>query len=235
MLKAVIFDLDDTLYEERQFFQSGFAVVGEHLEQRGVGSWKKTAEMLSVFHHTEGRQQVFQKLAKQLGFPEEWIPPIVDLFRLHTPVIQLAPEVRDVLVRIRNINRLQLGCITDGWLEVQRRKINALGIQPLLDQMVIADEFGREFWKPHARPFQTCCARLGVEPAEAMFIGDNPERDMIGARRAGLTTVRIRRPGAFFEMAESEIADAQPDFEIRLLNDLEPLLARFRAGTQALT
>jgi len=225
-IKAVIFDLDDTLYEERQYFRSGFAVVAQTLEQRGFGSGGRIALLLDNFHHAEGRQEVFQKLAVRLGFPENWVPELVELFRSHQPAIELAAEVRELLVRLRDVYQLRLGCVTDGWLAVQRRKVDALNVEPLLDVLVIADELGRNFWKPHPHPFHTCCTRLGVEPEEAVFVGDNPERDILGARRAGLATVRLRRPGAYFEAMETVNAEARPDFEISRLTELERLFGR---------
>ena len=225
--KAVIFDLDDTLYEERLYFRSGFSVVAKYLEQRGVGPCGKTAELLDGFHHLEGMQRVFQKLAARLGFSEDWVPEIVELFRSHRPVIELAADARELLPRLHASHRLRLGCVTDGWLAVQRRKVEALGVEPLLDTLVIADEWGgRDFWKPHPKPFHTCCARLGVEPGETVFVGDNPERDMVGARRAGLASIRIRRPGGYFTTAEFGESEARSDFDIRQLTELEPLLAR---------
>ena len=229
-LKSVIFDLDDTLYEERQFFRSGFSAVAERLEQRGIGPCKKAAELLDNFHHTEGRQQVFQKLAARLGFPEDWVPELVEVFRSHRPVIKLAADARELLPRLRTAHHLRLGCVTDGWLAVQRRKVEALGVEPLLDALVISDELGRDFWKPHPKPFLNCCARLGVEPSEAVFVGDNPERDMVGARRAGLASIRIRRPGGYFEATEFGGSEARSDFEIHQLTELESLLARLQTG-----
>jgi putative hydrolase of the HAD superfamily len=120
--------------------------------------------------------------------------------------------------------------VTDGWLAVQRRKVEALGVEPLLDALVISDELGRDFWKPHPKPFLNCCARLGVEPSEAVFVGDNPERDMVGARRAGLASIRIRRPGGYFEATEFGGSEARSDFEIHQLTELESLLARLQTG-----
>jgi putative hydrolase of the HAD superfamily len=232
-LKSVIFDLDDTLYEEREYFRSGFAAVAENLERRGVGPRGGTAELLDYFHHAEGRQQVFQKLALRLGFPQEWVPEIVELFRTHRPVIALAADARELLPRLRTTTSLRLGCVTDGWLAVQRRKVEALGVESFLDALVISDEFGRDFWKPHAKPFLACCARLGVKPAEAVFVGDNPERDMVGARRAGLASIRIRRPGGYFEATELPGNHARADFEIRQLTELETLIAQFQGGSPA--
>ena len=229
-LKSVIFDLDDTLYEERNYFSSGFAVVSEYLERRGVGPRGVTAELLNRFHHAEGRQEVFQKLAARLSFPDEWVPDLVQLFRLHRPDIALAADAREVLPRLRATTHLRLGCVTDGWLAVQRRKIEALVVEPLLDALVISDEFGRDFWKPHPKPILACCARLGVRPSEAVFVGDNPERDMMGARRAGMACIRIRRPGGYFTGTDFAGTDARADFEVRQLTELESLLGGFQTS-----
>jgi putative hydrolase of the HAD superfamily len=224
MLRGVIFDLDDTLYEERQFVRGGFAEVARELERRGAGPADEAQRWLEHYHFAESRAGVFQKLAHRLGFPEAWIPELVALFRAHRPQLALAADAVEVLPRLRR--RYRLGCVTDGWADVQRRKVAALGIEPYLDALVVADELGRDFWKPHARPFRECCALLGVEPAEALVVGDNPERDVAGARAAGLRSARIRRDGCYFAGAETEAPGLRADFEVRDLYALEELLAR---------
>jgi putative hydrolase of the HAD superfamily len=225
-IKAVLFDLDDTLYEERQFYRSGFAVVGEFLERRGMGRTGKTAALLEYFHDHDNQQQVFQKLAGQLGFPLDWVPELVAAFRSHPPQICLAPDALTVLPRLRGDYRL--GCVTNGWAEVQRRKIKALGLEPLLDAIVIADDFGIEFWKPHRRPFLECCARLGVSPRESMFVGDYPERDIRGARSAGLACAWLQRPGGYFTTREPADPDTQADAVVHNLYELEAWLNQMR-------
>ncbi len=221
-LKAVLFDLDDTLYEEAEFFRSGFDVVSRSLAQRGVGRHPETAHLLLHLHQHEGRDQVFQKLAARLGFPTEWIADLVEIFRAHVPHLVVPADTAAVLPRLRA--RFRLGCITDGWAAVQRRKIEALHLAPLLDAIVIADEFGREYWKPHAFPFHHCCTRLGVTPGEALFVGDNPSRDAVGAANAGIRFVRLRRPGSHFEALASDAPGCHIWGEAANLYELEQLL-----------
>ena len=144
-------------------------------------------------------------------------------FRRHRPEITLAPEVDAVLRRLRR--RYKLGCVTDGWPDVQRRKVRTLGLESAVDTVVYSGDYRREDWKPSAFPFAVCCARLGVWPAEAVSVGDNPERDVRGARRAGITSVRIRREDGYFREAPSDVDRA--DFEIHSLDQLEPLLESF--------
>ena len=218
---AVLFDLDDTLYEERQYFRSGFSVIARSLQARGFGNSDETCALLEQFHHNEGRQKVLQKLAVRLGFPADWIPGLVDQFREHVPEIQLASDSTSVLQRLRANYRL--GCVTDGWHAVQQRKTAALGVESLMDAIVFSDELGRAFWKPDARPFLVCCERLGVRPQEAVFVGDNPERDIAGAHAAGLYTVRLRRTGGYFGASECSNVHAT-DTEITSLEELPRIL-----------
>ena len=127
MIKAILFDLDDTIYAEGDFFRSGFSVVASELEARGAGQGDEIAATLAAIHFGEGRERVFQKAAARIPFPEEWIPQLVTIFRSHQPCICLSPNVLLVLRSLRA--KYRLGCVTDGWAEVQRRKIMALNME----------------------------------------------------------------------------------------------------------
>lgn len=225
MIRAIVLDLDDTLYDEVDFFRSGFRVVAELLAQRGVGEADAIQAMLLASHLQEGREHVFNRASERLGFPASWIPLLVSEFRLHTPAIQLAEETVTLLRSLRE--HYLLACITDGWADVQRRKVERLGLGELMDVVVICDDHGREFWKPHELPFRTCCETLGVSPSEAIFVGDSTDRDVLGALRAGMTCVRISRPLRYpFVASESPGA---PHAEIVDLRELLPVIERFRA------
>lgn len=225
MMKAVIFDLDDTLYVEAEFFRSAFSVVAKELEVRGVGNAKSVYRLLETIHINEGRDRVFNKAAYRLGFPERWVPELVEIHRSHLPSINLAPEVPSVLADLRK--RYCLGCITDGIGEVQQRKIVALGVSSLLDSVIITGYLGREHWKPDSLPFRLCCEELGIEPVEAVYVGDNPERDIAGARRVNMISVRIVRPTSWFCDYESCKPEEEPDFYIRDLTELVPILDKY--------
>jgi len=220
VIRAVLFDVDDTLYDEAMFVRSGFAAVAEELGRRGVPDPDGVSELFRRVHFDEGRDRVFNKAAERLGFDESWIPELVRIYREHEPELELFEEVPGLLRDLRGAYRL--GCVTDGWLTTQRNKVAALGLGELVDEVVLSDEFGREFWKPHERPFLACCERLGVGPGEAIFVGDNPERDVQGARNAGLVSVRLRREGAYFSGDDA----FEPHHEIGSLKELPGLLER---------
>jgi len=218
-MRAVIFDVDDTLYHEAMFVRGGFLAVGRELEQRGVGEAEQARDVFWEIHDGEGRDRVFNKAAARLGFDEAWIPELVKTYRGHAPTLSFFEEVPELLGVLKENYRL--GCVTDGWLETQQNKVAALGLEAMVHAVVYSDEFGRAYWKPHARPFHACCERLGVRPEDAIFVGDNPERDIAGARNAGLMSVRLRRPEAYFATDSSEAAD----FEIQNLRELPALLS----------
>ena len=229
MVRAVLFDLDDTLYCECDFVRGGFAAVAEALQSRGVGEAPRLCAVLEAIHVDEGREGVLDKLAARVGFPRAWIPDLVERYRSHRPAIALAPDAALALARLRG--RYRLGCVTDGWAAVQRRKIEALGLATQLDAIVVADDRGRLHWKPSPVPLLECCDRLRVSPAECVYVGDDPERDVRGARNAGIASVRLRRARGYFGRYGDE-ADP-PDFEIASLVDLEGILNRLHGAGRA--
>ena len=221
-IRAVLFDLDDTIYEERLYFRSAFSAVARFLEERGVGSYPDTLGLLERLHHGEGRERVFQKLARTLGFADDLIPALVDVHRGHKPDIRLSDDAREVLPRLKE--RYRLGCVTDGWAAVQRAKLEALDAARLFDAIVVADDYGRHRWKPDPFPFHRCCELLEAPADAAVFVGDNPDRDVRGARNAGLRAVRLRRPGGYFERTDGSGTDCTAHCDVRTLSDLERVL-----------
>jgi putative hydrolase of the HAD superfamily len=151
----------------------------------------------------------------------ERAPGLVQIFRGHSPQIRLLPEVPPLLARLRG-RGYRLGCVTDGWPAVQRRKVEALGLEALVDTVVYTGDYGPSRWKPAPFPFEACCTRLGVRTRESVCVGDNPERDVRGAKGAGMVSVRIRHDRGYFRDWPSE-ADP-PDFEIGALGELEDVL-----------
>lgn len=223
MISAVLFDLDDTLYPEADFYRAGFGAVAAELERRGVGNAPAIGIALEELHFRGPRSLVFNNAATQLGFPPAWVPEIVAVFRAWDPELHLYPDCPEILPGLRK--RYRLGIVTDGHAAAQRKKIRALGVEALVDAIVVADELGREFWKPHPLPFHTCCRMLGVPPEQCVFVGDSPERDILGARGAGLYSIRLRRGDAYFAGVEPG-PQAGPHAEIAGLHELPDLLGR---------
>lgn len=222
MVKAVLFDLDDTLYLEWEFIRGGFLAVAAELEKRGVGSAHKIYELFEMIHFNEGREYVFDKAASRLGFPNAWIPQLVEIYRMHNPTIEVLPDVLLAFPHLRE--RYLLGCVTDGIAAVQKRKLFALGLSPLFDSIIVTDLLGRKHWKPDPLPFMVCCHELGITSDEAIYVGDNPQRDIVGAHNANMIAARIKRPQTWFYDYEPQCSEEEPDFVAKDLTELIHLL-----------
>jgi putative hydrolase of the HAD superfamily len=116
--------------------------------------------------------------------------------------------------------------VSDGDAEVQSRKLKTLGIASLFDAVVYSDELGRDYWKPSTRPFETISERLDVLPEEAVYVGENSLKDFLGARRAGMRTIRVLGPPGFYTHEIPPSVEHAADVEIESLADLEETLAR---------
>jgi putative hydrolase of the HAD superfamily len=115
--------------------------------------------------------------------------------------------------------------VSDGHLAVQRRKLAALGLAHHFDAVVFSDEWGREAWKPSLVPFMAVLERLGVEASEAVYVGDNPAKDFLGARRAGMFAVRVCRPGGEYARLEPPTAQHAPHRIVTSLVEVGPVIA----------
>jgi putative hydrolase of the HAD superfamily len=213
--RAIIFDLDDTVYAETDYVVSGYRSVCSILAERGFSV--KADDMLGLFWTS--RDHVFDRAALQFGFPHEWVPELIERYRAHTPILALENKIQRVLVLLRQ--SYKLGIVTDGWKNVQQKKIDALKIDEYCDAVILADEFGRGYWKPNPAIFRICCERLGVSMGETLVVGDNPERDIAGARAAEMACVRIRRRDGYMYSSQG---DCQADAEIAELEELPEVL-----------
>jgi len=81
---------------------------------------------------------------------------------------------------------------SDGHPTIQRAKLAALDLGSVFTSVVLSDEHGRAHRKPDPLPFRVALTQLGVEPADAVYIGDRPDKDVAGAVGAGLRAVRVR-------------------------------------------
>jgi putative hydrolase of the HAD superfamily len=87
----------------------------------------------------------------------------------------------------------KIGILTNGIPDVQARKVAALGLAGRVDRVVYALNTGPG--KPDAAAFESVLGRLEASAAESVFVGDDPECDIDGARRVGMKTVRVRGGG----------------------------------------
>jgi len=187
--RAVLFDMDDTLYPERRFALSGFRAVAREVERRlDVPARHVFAELRRAL--SDGaRAEAFQRVCRRFALDPAVVPDLVRVLRTHEARLRLPQQAERLLVGLRS--RFKLAIVTNGPVEMQRNKIEALGLRPLVDEVIYAIEHGG-VGKPAPAPFLAALARLEVEAGRAVHVGDDPDRDVAGGRAVGLKTVRVR-------------------------------------------
>jgi putative hydrolase of the HAD superfamily len=194
---AILFDLDDTLYPERQFVDGGFAAVAQFVASlTGRSSPAELTSRLIALHHEQGRGRLFDTLLAELDLPVDGdlVLACVLTYRTHEPSLQPFPGAVDVLRGVRAAG-IRTGLVSDGHAATQHRKLSALpDVERLLDVVVMTDDLGDEHAKPSKMPFLVACRLLAIAPADAVYVANDSRKDFLGARGAGLRTIQVGRP-----------------------------------------
>lgn len=214
---AVVFDMDDTLYLERDYVRSGFGAVGRWLQRnRGIGGFAEIAWAL----FEEGRRgDIFDRTLERLPPVGVTVGELVMRYRRHRPRISMAPDAERWLQRKGGC--IPLALISDGPPSSQSRKVTALGLRDFgFAPIILTDRWGERFRKPDARAFRAVERRLGLEGSRLVYVADNPAKDFLAPRRLGWTTVQIVREGAIHAPVPAA-ADRAADRVISTLDELD--------------
>ena len=220
--QAVVFDLDDTLYAEVDFVMSGFRSVADWAAHR----WDlSTKVILAELDELQARMpgKVFNVWLEQRNFEPELATEMLAVYRAHSPTIEAFPEVRATISELKN--SFQIGLISDGFLETQQNKFKALDLEDLFDAVIFSDQFGRDHWKPHPLPYETLLRKIKVDAKDAIYIGDNPKKDFVGAAGVGMRSIRFRHPKGVYAHLEPETDIQSPTLEARDWDSLSTAIA----------
>ncbi len=189
-MRAVIFDLDQTLYPEADFVRSGFRAVAEHLAARCGGSASALAEEMESILWSEGRGRVFDQLHARHGWGARIAPEaLLHIYRTHAPRLRMHADAAELVASLGG----PLGIVTDGHPTSQHNKIAALGLASRFAAVVCTADIGPHAAKPAATGFRVCLERLGVAPGETAYVGDDAAKDFTAPRALGMRTVRVAR------------------------------------------
>jgi putative hydrolase of the HAD superfamily len=191
--RAVLFDLDDTLYPERQFVDGGFLAVAAFLAGPSGRAASDLAGRLRELHDRDGRGRLFDTLLAELGLAgdPDLVPACLLVYRSHEVELTPYPGAVASLDRLRDAGT-RTGVVSDGNAAVQARKLSGLAeIAKRLDVVVLTDELGPGHGKPSPVGFRVACRLLDISPSTTIYVGNDPRKDFIGARAAGLRTIRI--------------------------------------------
>lgn len=184
----LVFDLDDTLYEELTFVKSGFRAVAQYLNKQYSIPVQTGLEFM-IAKLSSGRGRIFDDLLIHHGiYKKDLVRKCISIYRLHQPEIKLYPEADACLERFRNY---PLYIVTDGNKVVQKNKIKALGLEGRVKFVFITHRYGIKNAKPSPYCFLKICEREKVTPKEVVYIADNPHKDFVGIKPLGFKTIRI--------------------------------------------
>lgn len=216
---CVIFDLDDTLYLERDYVQSGFQAVdrwcSDKLSVRGV------RELAQEYFDAGRRGDIFDAVLEYLKFQRraEAVKDMVRVYREHTPDIALMPDAVRCLSTLRG--HVPMGLLTDGNSITQWGKIDALGIRDMFQEIVVTGDWGHEFFKPHLRGFRHLESRFDLPSAQFVYVADNPSKDFTGPHELGWKAIRVKRPAGLYSQCVCPPGLASLEItEMELLPDL---------------
>jgi putative hydrolase of the HAD superfamily len=208
MIKAVLFDLDGTLLDRdasvEQFIAIQYDRLINHLSHISKSDYIARFTELDCHGHV-WKDKVYQELVEEFKIKGlTWQMLLQDYeqqFQNHCiPFLGLV----EMLILLKKQDYL-LGIISNGWGEFQTHAIEGLGIKSYFDVILISDF--EQIRKPQPEIFHRAAQRLGVMSQDCIFVGDNPEADIIGAKNAGMKTIWKRN----LSWKEPKAADAMID------------------------
>lgn len=228
MLKAVLFDLDDTLYDHQHGSRRALTALYERhacfQQQPFEALERQHSELLEHYHLGVLRGELtldqarFTRFSDLLAHYDADAVSVDDLLVLYRQTYlaseQVIPGAVALLERLRGVG-LKTGLITNNVTVEQLGKLKRLGLEALFDVVVISESAG--FAKPDPRIFALALAQLGCTADEVIMVGDSWSADVQGAHAAGIRAIWLNRSGR-------TCPDASLAQEIATLDALEAIL-----------
>jgi|LFRM01.1.fsa_nt_gb putative hydrolase of the HAD superfamily len=194
-IKAVIFDLDNTLYNEKEYIDNALLNVAHTFCNIKGLNIKEVVYYLKNDLIINGTEEIFQRLLAKYNMNEDKsiIKKLITVYRNCNVSLNLYYDVIETLELIKS-KGLKLGIVSNGFSYTQRNKINLLNIGSYFNTIIISGEWlPKDLWKPNKAPFELCFNNLGVKPQECLYVGDSYDKDIVGAYNAGAFPILIKR------------------------------------------
>ena len=230
-IKAILFDVDDTLYDrdlaQRKILDlivSRLPQIFSRLPKNQIVEAFLESDRISAADFNAGapfeglrnnRTKIFLRL---IGVTEEYAGTITELYVKYLPTIK-APVVGAVAT-VKNLSKtFKIGVVSNGAPDVQYRKLETIGLRNLFSCIVLSEEIG-SIRKPDPRIFQLALSSLQVQSSECLYVGNSYNNDVVGAKAVGMQACWLNRESLKVKN-EKVMADFVIDRMIDLLSLLE--------------
>ena len=200
MIKAVIFDLDNTLLDFMTMKKEAVMSAISSMKEAGLDIDVDTSykEIMDIYE-VDGweNQLVFDKFLKnKLGYIDNkyLAAGIVAYRRAKEANLKAYPNVQRTLNHLLD-NNIKLAIVSDAPSREAWMRIYYLGLHHFFETVITFDDSGER--KPSPAPFELALGRLNLSNDEVLMVGDWPERDMVGASRVGIKTIFAKYGDAF--------------------------------------
>lgn len=182
-IDLVIFDLDDTLANEIDYVKSGYRAIAkafpeiESCAEKLLEAFKKKEKPIDTVLKAEGL------------YSEENVQKALNIYRNHKPDTKFISGAEECLEILRAQGK-KIGVITDGRVEGQQAKIDALQLDKYVDKIIITDSLGGiEFRKPNPKSYELMQKYFNVPCDKMAYVGDNISKDFIAPNQLGMVSI----------------------------------------------
>jgi len=227
--KAVIFDLDDTLFDRNAAqFRTAELIVEQlphifpHCKIESVKEAFMESDRLVTIEYDVGapsnglRDKRSRYFLRLLGISEDYADDITKLYLKDYPTINVPVDGAVQLVE-EIVKSVPIALVSNGYPDVQYKKIEAIGLGKVFSCVILSEELGIR--KPDKRIFHHTAKLLNVKPSDCLYVGDSFAHDIVGAKGAGMDACWINP-----DLLEPNNQNVQADYVITKLAELNEIL-----------
>jgi len=207
---VIVFDLDDTLYDEVQFVKSGFKEISKYLNN------DKYYDFMFDAFEKDGSGKVFNDLIDKFNLDIP-LQKLIEIYRFHQPNIILPEESLELLKFSQSHNT---ALISDGYYLMQENKFKALELNNYIEYPIFTDFYHTK--KPELKPFQMVMEKF-KEESSFVYISDNPKKDFIAPNTLGWKSIRYKNPIGIYKDYISD-ATYEVDNRMNIINVLKEII-----------
>ena len=203
---VIVFDLDDTLYDEIEFVKSGFREIASYLKNERYFEF-----MMQVFKD-EGSGKIFDKLIERFKLSVD-VKKLIDIYRFHKPNIALSADSLKLLEFSKDF---KTALISDGHYIMQKNKFDSLNLDKFIQYPIFTDFFHTK--KPDQKPYKMVMEKFRDEK-KFIYISDNPKKDFKAPKELGWIGIRYKNPVGIYKDFKSDT-----DYEVEKRDDIIEIL-----------